>query len=526
MKKFFKNLAVASLAIAGILVSSCKVEDINTTFDPTAAVATITVTALDAYNGNIDISNDPALKLSTDINSSNITINGNVITVTGTPAIAETSFNIIGEYNGVNGSAPITVNALLAGGQGTYKATVVIGVPDPAYAYAFIAVNSFDATTGEDITGKVSLDIDNPDLTKYSYVVDSDKGTITIYSKQGIAGGKIKILGDYGDYETLEQEITIDAIDKYDYKNYATTLVFGEAPVADPAQVDVYVTVFDTESYTDVTADATITAEIVGGGDITVTGNVATVVAKDNETPLSAMTISFGANYNGHKAISDELNVAEVPAGIKATYYITLYVGSQASYSAVPKEPCNKEVEVGTFFSTHGKETTTHSYSEATHGHGEGEGEWLYNESEFILKTQVTYTPWSGVIVEESDYRMEPDANELDEVYVNGYYEAYLAVGLEKDTEKTLSIEVSAWAMYSAYGTKTFSTVPYEVYRRLPGDTEGKLVGTIYIREVTTNAEYCEAAMPGHSGHYHYGHGQEDVHGYGSNAGGGIIWAE
>ena len=521
MKKFFKNLAFASLAIAGILVSSCKIEDIKTTFQPTNAVATITVTALDAYNGNVNVSNDPALKLSTNINSGNVSISGNVITVTGNPAIAETSFTIFGDYKGNSGQANVTVNSLLAGGQGTYEATVVIGIPDPAFAYAFIDVNGFDAATSEDVTSKFTPDIDFAG----DYSVITGPGFIIVKSEQGIAGGKATITGKYNNINA-STEVNIDAIEKYDYKNYAATLVFGTAPVADPAQVDVTVTVFDSQSYTDVTKDSKIQASIVGGGDLTIKDNIVTVVAKDNKTPLPAMTLAIGATYNGHKAIEDELNIAEIPAGIKAKYSITVFIGSQATYSCIPVDRKEVKKVVGTFVSSHGHATYTHDYKHATTGHGEGEGEWLYNETEFILKTEVAYTPWTGIIIDNCGYTMAEGSNELDEVYVNSFYEGYISIGLDNDTEKILPIEVSAWAMYSVYGTKTFSDVTYEVYRRLPGDTDGKLVGTIVIREVSTNAEYCEAAMPGHDGHYVHGHGHDDVHGYSSNAGGGIFWNE
>ena len=143
MKKFIKNLAVASLAIAGILVSSCKVEDINTTFEATKAVATITVTALNALGGNADITNDPNLKLTASSTANTvISINGNVLTIEGGPALQAQTVTIDGEYNGHKGQTTVSVNSLLAGGQASYAATVVVGtapvvVAKPLFRYPF-----------------------------------------------------------------------------------------------------------------------------------------------------------------------------------------------------------------------------------------------------------------------------------------------------------------------------------------------------------------------------------------------------
>lgn len=322
MKKLFQTLALVSLATAGMIVSSCEVENIKTTFEPSPAVTTVTVTVYDIANGSKDVSGEA--KITTDINSANVSINGNVITITGTPAISAQKFNVFASLGNSNGSTPVSISAVLAGGQADYAATVLIG-----------------------------------EIAK--------------------------------DYECvyLTQEISID---------------------------------------------------------------------------------------------------------------------------------------YGTFFSTHGKDTYTHDYKHATTGHGVGRGKWLYNETEFILKTSVDYESITGVSEEYSSCKIYDEATDNDIPAILAYYDAYLKNAVESET-KTLNIKVSAYAMYSAYGKRVLHTDMWIVNRLNSDDTKTK-IGYLRIANVETTAEYCEAAMPGHEGHYVHGHGHDDVHGYSSNAGGGIMWTE
>ena len=125
MKKLFQTLALVSLATAGMIVSSCEVENISTTFEPSPAVTTVTVTVYDIANGSKDVSSEA--KITTDINSANVSINGNVITITGTPAISAQKFNVFASLGNSNGSTPVSISAVLAGGQADYAATVLIG---------------------------------------------------------------------------------------------------------------------------------------------------------------------------------------------------------------------------------------------------------------------------------------------------------------------------------------------------------------------------------------------------------------
>lgn len=326
MKKLFQTLALVSLATAGMIVSSCEVENINTTFEPTAAVATVTVHAFDVTNGGKDISKESDLKISTDLNSANLAINGNIITITGTPAIPETKFTVFATYGKLTGESlsPVIVTPILAGGIGTYDATVLVG----------------------EIKG-----------------------------------------------------------------NYFCNQI---------------------------------------GGEIT-------------------------------------------------------------------------DIKVGEFFSVHGFAHYVHPYDQA---HGEVLGNWLYNETEFILNTDVKYTAESGVILKECSCKKEAGLSATDDAIVDIYY-ADLTYVEAKPVETVLPIKVSAYSRYSAFGTKLYTTRNYELVRHEAGQgIDDVVLATFTIKEVSTKAEYCEAAMPGHEGHYIHGHGHDDVHGYSSNAGGGIIWAE
>lgn len=322
MKKLFQTLALMSLAIAGMIVSSCEVESINTTFEPSPAEIVVKVTVYDIANGSKDVSNEA--KISTDINSANVTINGNEIKITGTPEIAAQKFNVFAQLGNSTGSTPVSVFAVLAGGHADYPATVLIGE-----------------------------------------------------------------------------------------------------------------------------------------------------IAKDYEC-------KFLAN--------------------------------------------ERSIEYGTFFSAHGLPTYTHDYSHATTGHGIGSGEWLYNETEFILETSVDYESLTGVSKEYSNCKVYDEATTNDLPFITAYYEAYLKNAVKAET-KTLNIKVSAYSMYSAFGKRIISTDMYIVNRINSDDSKTK-IGYLRIANVATSAEYCEAAMPGHEGHYIHGHGQPDEHGYSGNAGGGIMWAE
>ncbi len=325
MKNFFQNLALASLAITGILVSSCQVEDIQTTFEPKPAVATITVKVFDVTDANNDVTSKA--NLFTDSNNANIKIVGNVITVTGTPEIAAQTFTVFATVDGLSsGDTKVDIPSLLAGGQAQIPATILVG--------------------------KLA---------------------------EGYRLGTRRVIGP--------------------------------------------------------------------------------------------------------------------------------------------------TMEVGRFESLFGHATHTHSYKYATVGHNSDiDGEWLYNETEFILNTEVEYNSLCGVSKDYSYCNINDKATQNDIPIVNAYYDAYLLNSVVAEKKK-LPITVSAFSMYSVFGCRLIYIEEYTVIRENADETE-TTIATFGIGNVVTTVEYCEAAIPGHEGHYHFGHGHDDIHGYSSNAGGGIFLGE
>lgn len=111
---------VMFLAVAGVL-ASCKPEAIETAFDVNPAEANITVTVLD-----IDTA-QPAEGYTLTADAG--TVDGNVVTVKGNKALAETAVTITANFKGTDYPTTVTVNAMRAGAKASYAATIVVGTP-------------------------------------------------------------------------------------------------------------------------------------------------------------------------------------------------------------------------------------------------------------------------------------------------------------------------------------------------------------------------------------------------------------
>lgn len=522
MKKFFKNLAFASLAIAGILVSSCKIEDINTTFQPTNAVATITVTALDALNANLNITNDPELKLSAS-STANVVIeqSGNVFSIKGAPALPEQTVTISADYKGETASSTVKINSLLAGGQASYAATVVVGTAPVAVATATVQVSVWDNVSGKDVTAEATYSYSG---VPSGYSVDETKGSYIITCKDGISAFNFEVTATYGG-NSNKATVAIGNIAQADTKAYKASIAVGQTPepVKTPAVAKIHVTVVDGTLQKDVTDGSEIKAEFIGESpkeSLKTVGNVVTVTAGES-LELKNVGVLITAKYQEFEG-ETEFEITEVLEGVVADYTATIIIKNPAKYFPEKVSEEVTKVDVGTFFSTHGLHTYTHDYSHATTGHGHGTGEWLYNESEFILNTTVDFENEYGTIGTSTKFASGCTATDMKMVVYYG--EALYGKQAVKEPAQ-LKIKVSAFAMYSAFCTKTHTSTTYNIIRREEGKDD-VLVGTVKVLTIATQAEYCEAAIPGHDGHYHYGHGHDDVHGYSSNAGGGIIFAE
>lgn len=522
MKKLFQTLALVSLATAGMIVSSCEVENINTTFEPSKAVATITVTALNALDGNADITNDPNLKLTASSTANTvISINGNVLTIEGGPALQAQTVTISGEYKGNEGKTTVSVNSLLAGGQASYAATVVVGTAPVAVATATVQVSVWDNVSGKDVTAEATYSYSG---VPSGYTVDETKGSYIITCKDGISAFNFEVTATYGG-NSNKATVAIGNIAQAETKAYKASIAVGQTPepVKTPAVAKIHVTVVDGTLQKDVTDGSEIKAEFIGESpkeSLKIVGNVVTVTAGES-LELKNVGVLITAKYKEFEG-ETEFEITEVLEGVVADYTATVIIKNPAKYFPEKVSEEVIKVDVGTFFSTHGLHTYSHDYSHATTGHGHGTGEWLYNESEFILNTTVDYENEYGTIGTSTEFA--PGCTAADMKMIVYYGDALYGKKAVKEPAQ-LEIKVSAFAMYSVFCTKTQTLTTYNIIRREEGKDD-VLVGTVKVLTIATQAEYCEAAIPGHSGHYHYGHGHDDVHGYSSNAGGGIFWNE
>mgnify|MGYP003319178163 CR=1 FL=1 len=114
MKKFI----LASVALIAVF-ASCKKEDIRTVYKTKPAEVTITVKVIDALVGT---------PVTATITSSEGTVNGNEVKITGNNAISKHPVTITakyGDYEPVSGT--ITVEDLLEGGNASYSITIIVG---------------------------------------------------------------------------------------------------------------------------------------------------------------------------------------------------------------------------------------------------------------------------------------------------------------------------------------------------------------------------------------------------------------
>lgn len=513
MKKFIKMLSVIGMTVIGALVSSCQVEDINTTFEPRNAVAEIQVTTFDVSSASY-ITDKSDLKLSASSTANNpISISGNILKIEGGPAIQEQTVTINAEYKGQTGSTTVNVKPVSAGGNAYYSANIVVGT-QKVDAIAVVQISVWDNKSGQDVTALSTFSHNYSG--DYEIAEGSTKGSYVITGENGITAFEFDVTAKYGDVSE-SATVKIDDIDAGKAKNYLVPITVGEAEKKEPAVAKITVSVLDELLEKDVTSESEISAQLApaSSADIEVNGNVVTISAGD-ALKIVAQDVTIKVKY-GELLETAVVSLNEIPENVVLEKSIEVGFNKAASY--LLKEVSSKStVEVGKFFSVHNLHTYTHEYGPG-YGHGHDSGEWMYNESEFILETTIEYVNAYGISDCAIDHlsKVAKDVEAVD-LYAAGYAKNYV--------EKTeiLSIKVSAFARYSAYATRTTTITKYDVIRLLNGTEE--VVGSFTVKRIATQAEYCEAAMPGHEGHYVHLHGHADEHGYGSNAGGGIVWAE
>ena len=446
---------------------------------------------------------------------------GNVVTVTAGDdlKIAAQNVTITAQYDNRTETTEVALSELSPNTVSNYATTVFFQKTEPG-TFAFVLVSVWDKTSGKDVTADATIALEG---VPTGCTLTGEKGSYVISGIGVIPAFTLSVSATYNG-ETKTKNINIAKVEAGKVMNYTSTIEVGTTPVKNPAIAFINVSVKDNNLNKDVTAESVISATLTQGSAATVTtqGNVVKITA-GADLKIAAQAVIVHIEYAGEsKDIVYQLS--EIAEGSVANYSLTAEFNTVSYFiNEVKKE---ETVEVGTFFSTHNLHTYTHDYSHAyghAYGHGHASGQWLYNETEFILETTIDFTDIRGIVKREITYAAY--ATDDDKSNVNQLAAPYAENSIE--TPKILKVRVSAFAMYSAYATKITTIRTYDVTRVVNGDTVNAVsVGTVKVHTVATTAEYCEAAMPGHEGHYVHGHGHADEHGYSSNAGGGIVWAE
>lgn len=413
------------------------------------------------------------------------------------------------------------------------------------YADLTMILNAYldDLAKGEriDVTTETAftvIDENGTPYVVYSPEYAPGQKQIRIATAEAIPAHKFTIVAKYAEFEKTWYNET-SPVDVSEAAAYYTSTVFVREPEpVDPVQFAVVLKSFDDAAEAEYPeneidpeskdVEYSFSRSNPSNNDVQIvfsqtSGHWELLVTGNSETKhVEAETITVKATHFPGTAQEEVLTwrctVPKLSQSIPPTTHEFLF-NSAFEYDFTPYEPETKVV-VGNFFSTHGHATFPYPYSHAQigHGHGEGDGNWLVNETEFMLETTVKYDATYGQKVDVAydmtkismaEFRKLKDLEKLYNTGVN-------------TEEKTLDIKVSAFAMYTAYATKTTISHDFDIVRVKTRVKVGG--GTLY--KYSTQAEYVEAAIPGHEGHYHYGHGHADTHGYSGNAGGGIIWAD
>ena len=481
------------------------------------AIAKIQVHVIDNATGT-DVSDKSEISATLAAGSkATLSKEGNTIILTaGTDLkIAAQDVTITAKYNNRTESVVYSVPEIGAGSVGNFSTNIMFKSLDPT-TFLFVQVNVWDKTAQKDVTADADIKIAG--VPESCTTTGGNGGSYIITSKDEIPAFNLVASATYKE-ETKKDTIAVAKISKGTAANYTVKIEVGEV-VKVPAVAKINVTSFDALLGEVVTAQ--INAQLSQGSDATavVIDSLVTITG-GSKTIIEAQDVIISATYQ-NVTKSDTLAISAVEEAAVAEYAVN-FVFNKAEYFINQVGEPLEEIEVGTFTSNHGSHTYTHDYSHASLGHGHGTGEWLYNETEFKLETTIDYLEVTGIVKREIIYA--DGINAQDKINVDELAIPYAENKVE--TPMQLNVEVSAFAMYSAYATKVTKIYTYEVTRVLNGETDkAVVVGTIKVYTVATSAEYCEAAMPGHAGHYAHGHGHADEHGYSSNAGGGIIWAE
>ena len=263
--------------------------------------------------------------------------------------------------------------------------------------------------------------------------------------------------------------------------------------------------------------------------------NVKAIYALTGEDITSSCVIEnpYGSGASFTVPASANKSVAAQILNIKATFtksgesqteslaINTLNPGGVANYSVLfvfgstdDEEYAIRFVEGSEKVVTATEELEATHYTHGTHNNSI----WNYNDTEFMLEGTAKVEVWSGGEV----IAFDPEDNEI----VAGYAASLNAAAPVSVETVDYNFQVSAWAAYKVWATRTTTSKTYEVIKKNTVMGTEEVLGTIeYMFYSCTDTQFEEMACPGHEAHYVHGHGH-DSHGSAANAGGGIVYGE
>lgn len=243
-----------------------------------------------------------------------------------------------------------------------------------------------------------------------------------------------------------------------------------------PAEVTLNVTVMDALTGTDITSQATITVT----GALTATGMTSFPAGyKGGEVTVTAA-------YDGMTGKAT-IGTDAKKVGGKVTYSANVILSSVYTFAVKSKNDVN---------------LVTKPLGDQTHAHGGSN--WCLNDNEYLLTRSFEYMAYNE---QEATTTYEP----LDVLAANMTY--------NKSKKEEVTYTFSAWAYYRVTYKGVVTTTVYNVIRKGGND----VVGT--FTTVANNNYSIEPEEAAFNAHYVHGHGH-GTHGYGDNAGGGLIEAE
>ena len=230
--------------------------------------------------------------------------------------------------------------------------------------------------------------------------------------------------------------------------------------------------------------------------------------------PVSVATVN--ATFTGAEAIEGNPSIAAGSRTITATVnggatgsatvnYEAVQAGSTVTYSPV----IILSDGLFTFTETDSKIVSSVTKNgNVNNGHSHNGTNWFLNASDYSGKFTAEWNESAKTSIKNVVIN-----NAKAESYIDALIQAVNVKGSE-------TYEVAAWEMISTIFTISTSETTYNIVSTV----DGTVVGQVTVVKPLAKVEVKEvrSAIPGHEGHYHYGHS----HGAGDNAGGGMGWAE